>query len=477
MGSTFGGLNTALTSLYAQRRGLDISGQNIANVNTEGYTRQRVRLQAQAGGTPGIYTTTDQVGSGVSVAGVDRGRDIYLEERGRAEHANSAYLTSQKAAYDQIESFLAEPSDTAFAARLHDMWDSWNDVANNWQDPSTRTALIERSNTVASTLNDAYTSLSNQFASSNTQMSAYVDQVNSLAKSIAETNHQIVIAQQSGVSSNELQDERDRKIMQLSELTGASAQKTPNGAVNVYVGNTALVEGFTARSMTTSSTTLDSLMATGDKMTLQWTDTQAAVTAGGTMGATLDTMNTIIPGIVSNLDKVADAIASAVNAAQTGGYTNKESPSGGGQMGTDFFVSSTGSPPITAGTIRVAITDPNDVAFSDGDPFGTPPSIDHNVADRLADLGNSGSGPDAIYQAMIGQLGVSAQSAAQRSEIQDSVRDQVDTSRNAESGVNLDEEMTNLLTFQRGYEAASRVLTTIDSMLDQLINRTGLVGR
>ncbi|MCU7730130.1 flagellar hook-associated protein FlgK [Actinoplanes sp. KI2] len=475
MGSTFGGLNTALTSLYAQRRGLDISGQNIANVNTEGYTRQRVRLAAQTGAVPGIYTTSDQVGSGVSVTGVERGRDVYLEARSRAEHANSAYLTSQKATYDGIEGFLAEPSDTAFAARLHDMWDSWNDVANNWQDPSTRTALIERSNTVASTLNDAHTTLVNQFASNNTQMGAYVDQVNSLAKSIAETNHQIVIAQQSGVSSNELQDERDRKIMQLSELTGATAQATPNGAVNVYVGNTALVEGFNARSMSVGSTTLDNLMATGTKVALQWTDTNLPVAAGGTMGATLDAMNTIIPGILSDLDAVANALASAVNTAQTGppaAYTINGTP------GTNFFTSTSGGA-ITAGTIQVAITDPADVAFSSGNPSGTPPMVDHNVADGLVDFGNSGiaTGPDAMYQAMIGRLGVAAQSVAQRSEIQDSVRDQVDTSRNAESGVNLDEEMTNLLTFQRGYEAASRVLTTIDSMLDQLINRTGMVGR
>jgi flagellar hook-associated protein 1 FlgK len=104
-------------------------------------------------------------------------------------------------------------------------------------------------------------------------------------------------------------------------------------------------------------------------------------------------------------------------------------------------------------------------------------SINNEVADALADIGAAGGGPDAEYQAMIGQLGVAAQAAGRRSEIQDSVTEQVDNDQAAESGVNLDEEMTHLLTFQRGYEAASRVLTTIDSMLDQLINRTGLVGR
>jgi flagellar hook-associated protein 1 FlgK len=99
------------------------------------------------------------------------------------------------------------------------------------------------------------------------------------------------------------------------------------------------------------------------------------------------------------------------------------------------------------------------------------------VADALADIGDSSGGPDREYQAMIGQLGVASQATSRRNDIQANVTEQVDAAREAQSGVNLDEEMTNLLTYQRGYEAASRVLTTIDSMLDQLINRTGLVGR
>ncbi|WP_433298471.1 flagellar hook-associated protein FlgK [Actinoplanes sp. CA-030573] len=467
MASTFGGINTALTSLYAQRRGLDVTGQNIANANTEGYTRQRVRMQAQSGSlNPGVYSTTEQIGTGVSIAEVERGRNVYLDERGRTEHANSAYLASQKGSYDQIESVLAEPSDTAIQARLHDMWDAWNDVANNWQDPSTRSALIERSKTVAISLNDTHTALANQFQAQNGQMSAFVDQVNTVASSIADMNNQIVIAQQAGLPANELQDQRDTKIMQLSELVGATAQTTKNGAVNVYVGSAALVEGFNARSLKLAGPpTLDGIAAT-DKVALQWTDTGINASAGGTMGAMLDTMNNVIPGIASGLDKVAKSIADTVNNAQAGGYTQDGTPGG------DFF---TGT---TAGTIAVQLTDPSQVAFSKGNPLDpTTPALDHGVADDLVDIGASAGGPDATYQAMIGQLGVAAQAVSRRSEIQDAVRDQVDTSRDAESGVNLDEEMTHLLTYQRGYEAASRVLTTIDSMLDQLINRTGMVGR
>jgi flagellar hook-associated protein 1 FlgK len=474
MASTFGGLNTALTSLYAQRRGLDVTGQNIANVNTEGYTRQRVRLAANQGGlNPGVYSTVDASGNGVAVAGVDRSRSQYIEERGRTEHGNAAYLTNQSSTYHAVEDVFAEPSDTAIQARMHDMWDGWNDVANNFQDPSTRTALIERATTVATSLNDAHGSLSNQFTASSNTMSTYADQVNTLAGNIAKMNNQIVVSKQANLEPNELMDQRDSAVMQLAELAGATTIEQPNGALNVYVGNGAIVSEFNARAVQmTGPTTLDSVSAT-TPVALKWSDTGTAVTAGGTMGSMIDSMNTIIPGISGQLDAVAQKLAQTVNDVHRTGY------SADGTTGTDFFAGDVNGN-ITAESIKVAITDPAKVAFSSGNPVSADPTvagtINNDIADQLSDVGAAGTGPDQTYQQMIGQLGVAAQASGRRSDIQNSVRDQVDTERGAESGVNLDEEMTNLLTYQRGYEAASRVLTTVDSMLDQLINHTGLVG-
>jgi len=475
MSSTFGGLNTALTSLYAQKRGLDVTGQNIANSSTEGYTRQRLRLAANAGGiNPGVYSTVDGVGNGVRIAGLDRSRSEYLEERGRTEHGNAAYLTNQTATYNAIEDVFAEPSDTALQARLHDMWDAWNDVSNNWQDPSTRSSLIERSVTVATTLNDAHASLANQFQAKNNELSTYVDQVNTLAGTVATMNNKIVVAQQAGMQPNELMDQRDQAIMQLSELAGATTVAQPNGAINVYIGNGPVVSEFSARQVKAAGpTTLDGISPTS-QAALQWADTGNTVVAGGTMGSMVDSMNTIIPGISAQIDAVAQKVADTVNDAHEQGYSID------GTTGQPFFeVDANGH--TDAKSIKVAITDPAKVAFSSNNPISADPSVpgtlNHDVADQLTDLGNSGNGPDATYQQMIGQLGVAAQASSRRSDIQNSVRDQVDTDRGAESGVNLDEEMTNLLTYQRGYEAASRVLTTVDSMLDQLINRTGLVGR
>jgi flagellar hook-associated protein 1 FlgK len=460
MGSSFGSINTALTSLYAQRRALDVTGQNIANANTEGYTRQRVDMQSEVGSmSPAMYATIDGLGTGVSVSNVQRVRDEFLENRGRTEHGKATYLAAQGATYKAIEDVFAEPGDTALAAQMRDMWGSWNDVANNPQLTATRSTLIQQSATVADGLNSAHASLAAQWKDNRTSLSAYVSEVNTAAESIAQLNDSIVKAKASGITVNELEDRRDLQVMKLAELTGASASLRKNGAMDVFVGNSTLVSEFTTRKLEISGAArLEDQGA--NPVTLRWADTKTAVQAGGTMGAMADTMTAIIPGIAQELDAIARNLADTVNTLHRTGY------SADGSTGEDFF---TGT---TAGTIKVAITDPDRVATAAG-----PNSRDNSIADALADVGDSVDGPDRQYQGMIGQLGVSAQASTRRAEIQANVAEQVDMARESQSGVNLDEEMTNLLTYQRGYEAASRVLTTIDSMLDQLINRTGLVGR
>src|SRR3954451_3950853 len=121
MTSTFGGLNTALSALYAQRRGLDVTGQNIANANTEGYSRQRVDMRSIGGQeVPALYSVWNGAGAGVDIASVSRTRDAFLEARGRAEHGQAAYLTSQAQTFSNIESIFQEPSDTAMQSQLDD---------------------------------------------------------------------------------------------------------------------------------------------------------------------------------------------------------------------------------------------------------------------------------------------------------------------------------------------------------------------
>jgi flagellar hook-associated protein 1 FlgK len=460
MASSFGGINTALTSLYAQRYALDITGQNIANVNTEGYTRQRVNMTSQAGSiVPTMWSKSDGIGTGVAVTDVQRLRDEFLESRGRTEHGQRANLTAQTAAYSAVEDVFAEPSDTALQAQLHDMWSSWSDVSNNPSLPASRSALLEQSATVANVLKDGHEALSGQWTANRTQLDAYAAEVNTTASAVAELNSTIVQAKATGVTVNELEDQRDLQVMHLSELTGATASKRTNGAIDVFVGGSTLVSQFTTRAIQVTGASRLADQGT-DPVKVSWVDTGTAAPPGGTMGAMADTMTTIIPKLSAQLDDVADKLITTVNNAQANAFDLDGNP------GQPFFSGT------SAADIAVAITDPRKVAASSS--AGT---FDGSAADALADSGSSPTGPDKAYQSMIAQLGVSAQASARRADIQSKVTLQVDASRESESGVNLDEEMTNLLTYQRGYEAAARVLTTVDSMLDQLINRTGLVGR
>lgn len=134
--STFSGLNTANTALWAQRRALDVTGQNISNVNTEGYSRQRVDLKAIGGSAvPAFYSVGSGIGGGVNADDVTRIRDAFLEGRGHTEHANSARLTAETGAYELVEQAFREPGTTGLQNLMADMWRGWQDVANKPEDP------------------------------------------------------------------------------------------------------------------------------------------------------------------------------------------------------------------------------------------------------------------------------------------------------------------------------------------------------
>ncbi|MDI6099915.1 flagellar hook-associated protein FlgK [Actinoplanes sp. NEAU-A12] len=488
MGSTFGGLNTALTSLYAQRRGLDVTGQNIANASTEGYTRQRVVMQSQnANLVPGVYATTSAVGDGVTVSSVERLRNTALDHRSYTEHANSAFHNERAGAYNLIEDAFGEPSDTALQARLQDMWDGWNVVAANPSQKAPKSALLEQATTVAASLNDASAAMNRQYMATQSGLDTYVGEVNKTAASIAKLNQEIVVATQAGLQANELMDQRGQQILKLSEMVGATATDLPNGATSVYVGSAQLVSDFNVREIALKDPGALRLedLGKGLDVELQWKDTGGTVVAGGTMGAQVETLSKdgILATMANRLDTVATTLAADVNSRHRAAFGMD------GSTNQNFFearngrVDADGNPVVTAANITVnpaLLADVDKLGVSSGNPRAATPEdrvLDGVTADALSDLADSRSGADAAYQALIGDLGVSAQSSIRRRDIQNAVTDQVDAARDSESGVNLDEEMTNLLTYQRGYEAASRVLTTIDSMLDQLINRTGLVGR
>jgi flagellar hook-associated protein 1 FlgK len=256
--------------------------------------------------------------------------------------------------------------------------------------------------------------------------------------------------------------------MQLAEQVGATIRPGDDGMVDVVVGGMSLVSKSTASALAIAGS-----MGPDDVTTDPPRLTTAAggftVRAGGTAAGQLNALNTIIPGYRDDLNNFAVSLATAINTAHKAGWDLDGNP------GTDVLGSSGG--PLTAATLSVMLTGPRQIAASLVDPAGGPPALDSSNADLIGQLRLSTTGPDAKYRAMIVELGVQAAVTGRNLGIQQVITTQVDAARESVAGVNLDEEMTNMLSFQHAYSAAGRLVTAIDETLDQLINRTGLVGR
>ena len=455
----FGGLSTALSALYAQRRGLDVTGQNIANANTEGYSRQRAQMEAVGGPTiPAMFATHDSVGAGVTVSRVDRITDKFLEARGRAEHAQNSYLTDRKQMLNRIEEGFGEPSDTGLQSQLSEFWSSWHDLANSPGDLAARTQLLERGKTVVASLRNTHDTLSSLFTTSREQLDATVTDVNNTVDQIAQLNKAVVRAQIAGQPVNELADQRDLMVLHVAELTGASATVRDDGSVDLTLGGSSLVSGSLSRSLVAyGAGRLDDIGI--NPVGIRWVDNSTTASiSSGRVSSTLETLGTTLPYYATQVDSVVATIASTVNTQHAAGFDQA------GVAGGAFFSGT------TAGTLAVAITDPTKIAAA---ASGGTASLDGANADAIAAIATSATGPDRTYRQLVVDLGVAGQTINRRAAIQQTITTDIDSARTAESGVNLDEEMTNMISYQRAYDAAAKIISVIDNMLDTLINRTG----
>jgi flagellar hook-associated protein 1 len=467
--SSFSGLSTALSALYAQRRGLDVTGQNLANANTEGYTRQRVNMESVGAPTvPALWSNYTGAGSGVTVTDVTRMRDAFLEVRARTEQGTLSQLTVRQDTLAGVEQSFQEPGDTGLQSQLSDLWSDWHNVALRPGDLAARSQLLSTTATVADGIRASYTSIDSQWTASREQLGTTVAAINSTAVNVAELNQAILRSTQAGIPANELMDKRDMLVMSLAQLSGAQGKTAPDGSVDVFLGGTALVRGSSSAELAlTGAATMDDFRSgSASAPAITWTSSGSVADVGGETSARIESLGSTLPGYVDSLDVVTANLRDTLNAAHALGFDLA------GQPGQPMFAAN-----ATAKNITSLITDPSKVAASAEAPTNGVPSLDGSNAAALGDIGQLSTGPDATYRQMIVQLGAAAQTANRRLDIQTSVAGDVDAAREAQSGVSTDEEMVNLLSYQRAYEAAARVITTVDATLDTLINRTGLVGR
>ncbi|MGY1808908.1 flagellar hook-associated protein FlgK [Blastococcus sp. SYSU D00669] len=471
MTGTFGGLNTARTALWANQRGMDVTGQNLANMNTVGYSRQRAELQSLGGtAVPAVHAVSSNVGEGVNAEKIARIRDVFLESRGQLEHATTATLTVADDTLAEIEDAFREPGAHGVQSQLADMWSAWGDVHSNSTEPGARTQVLQRTETLVSGMRTTRAALDQQWAGNYASLGTLVDDVNATAASIADLNAQIRRSTQAGLASNELADKRDMLIMELADKVGATSSPAGDGSLTVSVGGVTLVNGDKTITLALQGADDPDLLGS-DPPRIVTSPAGVVVRAGGTAEGQLTALTSTIPKYREAIDDLARQLATDLNAAHTAGYDLA------GAAGEPLLDDGTGTLPvdpatITAANLRLRISDPAKLAAASLSPtaVGGTPSADNANADKIYELSLKTGGVDANYRQMIVGLGVDAQTASNRLTTQSVISTQVDASREAVAGVNLDEEVTNMLQYQHGYAAAGQLVSAINSMLDTLIN-------
>jgi flagellar hook-associated protein 1 FlgK len=437
--STFMGLQTSLRGLLAHQQAIDTTSHNVANANTEGYSRQEASLSATDAmkvvgvGAGGVGS----LGTGVNVEQYTRIRDAFLDLQYRAQNMQVGDQQTRSTQLDQVELSLSEPGDNGIASQLAKFWNGWSDLSNSPDDIAARQALIEQGKNLAAAFKTVDTQLTTVKAQANSEYASLTGpggDVEAIAKELALLNGAIKQFTANGDQPNDLMDRRDLLLDKLSKLGQVRVVDYGNGSMAAFLG--------------------DATSPIVDDTTTFWPQTLTA--PGGKLGALINIAKTggTIDSYRADLNAVVKTLADAVNTLHNPGGT-----------GTNFFNYVAGA---EGGSLAVNVTTAT-VRTSTTSAAGA-----NDIARAIASL--RGGTPDKLYTGFVTRIGGDLKNA-QRGEANATVLlNSIEDRRQSTSGVSMDEEMTNLVRFQRGYQASARTMSTMDQMLDTLINRTGIVG-
>ncbi len=459
MPSTFMGLEIARRGLSAARLGMEISGHNVANANTPGYSRQRPVLATSDPYTlPSLCRPQEplMLGTGVEVKKVERVRDSFLDIQIRAEVSGHGTWEVQRDALSEIETIFMEPSENGLSSLFSKFWNSWQEVSKNAENTPTRAVLVQNAESLAGAIRHTKSLLETVRDDQRQLANIYINDINSKARQIAALNVQIANSRAAGDEPNDLLDKRDLLLDELAALTAVTVAEDSLGAVKVTAGSVVLVDGresFDVPQIT------------------DWSSDPFAgppydqFTAGRLFGVRENLAK--VAAYAADLDKLASTLISEVNALHAAGYGLD------GTTGTAFF---TGSDSSDIGVNQGLAANLGLVAAASASDAPGDGSNALAIA-RLQSAAIAGLGGSTIaghYQNLVSRLGVESQEAARMTDNQKALVDQLNSRKESISGVSLDEEMTNLIQYQYAYMASARVITAMDSLLDTLINRTAV---
>jgi len=445
-----GGLTTSLLmgvqALEASEAALNATSNNIANANTPGYTREVAQFsenqESLTGGTV--------IGGGVSLDSIQSVRDELLNLQIQQQTSLQGSADTQSSILQQLQTYFSNTGSDIGSA-LSAFSSSLADLSANPSSSAVQQSVLSAGENLANSFNNTAGGLTTAQSGADSQVTQSVAQINSITAQIAQLNAQLspsVMSQQNGGT---IEDQRDQLVQQLSQLVGVSISQSSDGEVITTANGSPLVMGsqsFQLQTTTGSGGFQQVLDSNGNNIT--------SAIQGGQLGGAIQMRDQTIPGFMNSLDTLASQFATAFNAAQAQGFDSNGNP------GQAFFSVPTGTAGAAAG-IQVALTSGSQIAVSSDGTVGS----NGNVANLSAALTNalpSGQSASGAYAELVYDVGNTASNAGAQSSAVGQNLLQLTNQQSSVSGVNIDEETTNLIRYQTAYEAAARIVSTIQAL-------------
>ncbi|MGC8668631.1 MAG: flagellar hook-associated protein FlgK [Chthonomonadales bacterium] len=466
MPGSFNGIEIGARALTTYQGLIDLTGHNIANVNTPGYTRQQGEIEATPPDDP-LNGIAAAVGTGVQITGITGVRDRYLQGRLDAALRDQSRYDQLNSTLQRVQTAYSEPGAGAISDLLAQFFNSFQAISANPEDVGTRQVALNQANVLAARFRTLYADLSSASQDAASQVRDRIAEANQLARQVADLNGRIAaLAAQKGQSSD-LEDARDQLVQKLGKLVGAEASPARDergnatGALNVTVGGFLLVDGQNAGALPTTTTMVAGMPALGDPQ-------NAYPMAGGEVAALVEAQQRI-GEYQAQLNTLAAALISQVNQIHKSGYGLD------GSSGRSFFIGSNAQDIAVDPSVAA---DPKSIAAASPPPAGRPPAPgDGENARAIADLASAhllnGSTLSDFYAAHVARIGSDVAAASSQATNAAALSQQLQSLRSTVSGVSLDEELTHMIQYQRAYQAAARIVTVMDDLLNRVINGMG----
>ena len=463
------GFEIAKSGMNAARNQINVTAHNIANANTPGYSRQNA---IQVTKTPihslGILDRTGSgiIGQGTAIQTIERVRNDFLDAEYRNYLSSTNYNYHMSQGFGYIEKALNEPSDVSISANISNFWNSLSELSSKVTDISARATFVQAALSFTSALNNVGEKVNQLKSQYSQELETVVGKINNLTSEIYDLNNKIADMEGIGNPANDLRDTRDLLIDELSKLVDIETYQDESGQVSILAGGKLFVGINTRREITLTAD------PTNNSYKVIWSEElDQFEMKGGHLKAAIETVNNTLSNFESSLNNMIVAMSEKFNDVHSGGFDLN------GNAGLDFFVSKNGDPiNIHNITINPDILEDEGLLALSGDH--TLSGDNENLKNLLSTkdeklLNPSGGTPMTVsefYNYTTSKIGLNALTFNQAYSNSNEALKSITKEKDSVSSVSLDEETANLIQFQQAYNASAKVLSTVDEMLNELIN-------